>query len=731
MKNFTAKFTGLISRKKRNFIVLLILINIVSFFGLFRLNINTDYSLFMPKDSVEFELYKKMNSDFSSGEQIMFLVELKNPRIDSQSMNELIKIGEDISQIQGVKSVSNPIPPFLPSGIGVKKIETVTDADVENILNFEKEMGSLGGLSEYDGKYYGLYTVILENENQEEGISNKIIDIFKDTEMNYYASGDLYLQWKIFDYILQIVLTIPPLAIILMLLVFRWRIGSFKGTFLAILPAGLGALWTMGFLGWSGNELSLTSVLVPIFTIIMGSADGLHFMSHYIDNRNSGKDRMECLSDTLIKVGKPMILTTVTTVTGFLSLLVIKSSAMQQMGIFASIGISFAGIATWFFLPVIADSVKNFKNDSNSGKIKDDLLSHGLKLLWGKKAIILAIIAVVVFIPGITMIKTDLNMLSMYKPETDIRKGIEKIQQITDGGLPLFITYETSSDPLEINTADKILSLESELKSKNLITKSVSVYDIFSIFNNIIYKSETKTYPQNMLQLNLMYGMISSQQENPISNFLNRSDKIGRILVFPSNLSGEILDGIREVCTQYSNESLELKPVGIQYIMKDMNDSIIPEQIKSLILAVIMVFIVMLLSNRNIMISFFSIIPIGITLISLFGIMGYVDITLSIITSTMASITIGVGIDYSIHFSSTYQLFRKKYGSEKAVEKAFTYVSKPVTANALGLAIGFTALVLSPLQMHNYMSILMWVTMLVSSLFSLTLLPTLLKKLKK
>jgi hypothetical protein len=127
------------------------------------------------------------------------------------------------------------------------------------------------------------------------------------------------------------------------------------------MPAGIAALWTMGMLGWTGRELSIVTVLVPIFTIVMGSADGLHFVSHFLENRQNGLSNVESLSITLESVGRAMIMTTLTTMAGFLSLATINSNSMVQMGIFASVGIGLAAVATWFVLPVILVESKEFK----------------------------------------------------------------------------------------------------------------------------------------------------------------------------------------------------------------------------------------------------------------------------------------------------------------------------------------------------------------------------------
>ena len=107
--------------------------------------------------------------------------------------------------------------------------------------------------------------------------------------------------------------------------------------------------------------------------------------------------------------------------------------------------------------------------------------------------------------------------------------------------------------------------------------------------------------------------------------------------------------------------------------------------------------------------------------------MGYAGINLSVVTATMAGITIGVGIDYAIHYSTLFR-YHEKMKSDEPHVRAFEDTSKPIIANALGLALGLTVMNLSPLMIHTYLSLIMWTTMLASSSLSLTILPYLLSK---
>ncbi|MFW6120112.1 MAG: efflux RND transporter permease subunit [Petrotogales bacterium] len=722
MNNYE-RFIRLVKHKRKYFLFLLVFLNILALIGLFRININSDLSLLKPSDSAAMKGYKNMVSEFGSAEQLIFLVKSskENPE---KILSDFLKLQNKVESINGVEYVNGPVPPAIPEGLGIKKVEEITENNIDRIMSYIQEIDVMKALYNIGNEYYGLFT-IFPNADKIQQTSENVLEVFKETGMEFYNSGEIYLQTAIFDYILQIIITIPPIALLLILLIFRWRIGNIKGTFLSILPAGIGALWTMGLLGWSSTELSVITVLTPIFTIVMGSADGLHFISHIQDDIRNGKEKQKALSSTLEKVGWPMILTTFTTAAGFLSLLVIQSEPMRQLAFTASMGVFLAGVATWIFLPAIYIGLNNKQKQKT--KPVFDPVTPLLKKTFGKTAVISTIILSVAFIPGFFFIETDLNMLNLYKENTEVRQDIQRITEIAGGAIPIFIKYETNKDPLSPDIATRVLELETKLKEESLVTKSISIYNVFSTLNKIVFHSEREEYP-NQARANLMFMMLSSVQKQEISNTILRDEKMGRLIVFPKDLSNKTLEKIKELINKYEDNNITFNAVGMPLVMKEMNDRIIPDQINSILLAVLLVFILMWLTLRNIKMALIGVIPLGTTLISLFGFMGYAGIELSIVTSTIASITIGVGIDYSVHFTSLFKSFSKQSIPNEATSKSFDYVSKPVLANALGLATGLSALLLSPLKFHTYVSMLMWVTMLISSFVSLTFLPTVLSK---
>ena len=168
---------------------------------------------------------------------------------------------------------------------------------------------------------------------------------------------------------------------------------------------------------------------------------------------------------------------------------------------------------------------------------------------------------------------------------------------------------------------------------------------------------------------------------------------------------------------------------GSQYLMKELNQMMISNQSSTLLIAFVLIFILLLVSLRVFKVSFISLLPIAITVIILYGFLGWSGISLNVATTTIFSITLGVGIDYAVHYSSVWKKFRDRgLSSSEAVDRAYTYTVRPILANAFGLALGLSALQFSPLQIHSYVSTLMWISMISGVFLSLSFLPTILKK---
>ncbi len=151
-------------------------------------------------------------------------------------------------------------------------------------------------------------------------------------------------------------------------------------------------------------------------------------------------------------------------------------------------------------------------------------------------------------------------------------------------------------------------------------------------------------------------------------------------------------------------------------------------QIYSIAASLTLVFFVVALTFRSLVAGFFGIVPIGITILINFGVMGFAGINLDVSTAMVASIAIGIGIDYTIHFLSSYHRERRRSAdAEEASIRVLSTTGKAIFFNAGSVAAGFAVLLFSNFVPLRYLGLLIALTMLVSSVAAVTILPVLLE----
>ncbi len=675
------KYTKIIYKYNKKIMLGFLIISLIALAGILRINIKTDFDVFKLASGEYISNSQLANEQFGDSKQMIIAV-------DYYGNNEadIINFEKEVTKLAEVRSVHglnfyNNLPFKIDELSPIKKTE---NGDYVNILLNLSDNFNFGDLQKTEDY------LIAEN-------------------LTYYIAGDSYMQNKIFDYIISIILFVPPLAITILFGIFYIQMKSLKATILSVFPAVISSIWTLGIAGYFGHQLSILTILAPIFTIIIGSADGLHFNAHLQEHLNEGIDNHSAIGGTLKIVGMPMIITTVTSVAGFIALLSLNAPALHDLAIFSSIGISLAGLMTFVMLPTIHSLEK-----IDIRKIHSKLnIKLPFSKLIGSPAILISIIICLLSAYGITQLNNEFNQLMFYKDNTAVAKNFNKLMEINGGSVPLYALVPYQDNPFNEGVAIEIEEFSKELMQSEHVSTIINPIGIFEMIKDNI--------PTN---LRINFNLIKSSElyKNAIS------DDYIRLIIYPKDLSIETTESIISVSEKFSN----IKLAGTQLNMYELNQQMLAGQHISLIVAFVIVWLALLLSLRKLIISLIALLPIAITALFLYGVMGLTGIPLNLFTATIFSITIGVGIDYAIHFVSVYNNFSNSGAlNEDIVAKTYHYVERPIIANALGFALALSALMLSPLKVHFYISILMWLAMIVSATLSLSLLPTLLKRLSK
>ncbi|MDD3744784.1 MAG: MMPL family transporter, partial [Lentimicrobiaceae bacterium] len=332
---------------------------------------------------------------------------------------------------------------------------------------------------------------------------------------------------------------------------------------------------------------------------------------------------------------------------------------------------------------------------------------------------------------GATKVNYEFNQIGIFKPYTPIRKSFEKIMEVNKGSLPVFAVIKSQDNILSPENAASVLGFEKKLIDEGYAGNAMSYYDYVMMAIKNISGSDAQ-YPADPTTMFVVNMAIKNIAGDRMDYLYNKQANSARIIIFPSDLANKNLSDIQSEGEQLQKGSgLNVIITGVQYLMKDLNENMARNQGLTLLVAFALIFISLLVSIRSFMPAFLSLIPIGITVVILNGFLGWTGISLNLITSTIFSIAIGVGIDYAVHYTSVWMTFKREgHSSAEANDFAFSYTARPIITNALGLSIGLTALMLSPLTIHMHVSILMWVSMITSVFVSLALLPIMLGRLK-
>jgi predicted RND superfamily exporter protein len=398
-----------------------------------------------------------------------------------------------------------------------------------------------------------------------------------------------------------------------------------------------------------------------------------------------------------------MILTTISTAAGFLSLTFTDVRPIRQMGAFAATGIVFAGIISFFSLPALLSRIT--VEAKHHTALLGPRVTAGLKRLVVTRvpAIVLTVglVAFVAFtIPQLTV---NSDQLFFFKSNDPVREAFNRTEELFGGATPL--TGEFVFDPAEgVSGLAAVAALSQEMEALPGVRKVFSVADIAVALS-----------PEQV------QAALSGDLELPVGNLV--SDDGLRFTLLPSDFTNEDLQGWLD----FVDENDEVRVLtGMPIIWDEIARMVLRAQVVSLAVAFALVFIMLMAAYRRFRETIVSLVPVALTIATLLGFIAVSGIQLNLLTAIISSIVLGVGIDYSIHFIAAIDNARGE--GDGYVLRAIDRAGRPIVANALGIAIALSALWLSPLAIHPQVSMMMWVSMITAALAALTVIPAMLPR---
>ena len=192
-----------------------------------------------------------------------------------------------------------------------------------------------------------------------------------------------------------------------------------------------------------------------------------------------------------------------------------------------------------------------------------------------------------------------------------------------------------------------------------------------------------------------------------------------------------VIDKLEQYRNKFANYDIEMNYAGSGYKALVFTDLILEGQIKSLLMSLVIVVILLSFMFKRIGAGLIGSVPIIITSIISFGVMGLLNIPLSTTTALMSSIAIGIGIDYAVHFIDRYKINLQKSGDLTAsISETMHHSGRAILFNAVVVIIGFLVLLFSVFPPNRELGALVSLNMFTSFVGTLTIMALLIKKFK-
>jgi predicted RND superfamily exporter protein len=676
-------------------------VTLLSVLMLFRMSFNADISSFLLAGNPTGEEFVALQEKYDATDPINVLASLPDGQTFASADNAALiaELRDTLVVVEGVESVASVIPevnPLTGQPLDAATIRSVPDAVVAGLLA-ENPAASL--LVSENGQH----TLLMVSPGDDPtGTARRVMDVTQEgLELTF--SGNPVVFASVLDLLTWFLLIIPPIVMALLVLVFFATIGDVRLSVMALIPAALGSLWTFGLIFGLGTKVDIVTVIVPIFVIVMGSADGLHFVTHFQERALKTEDPTERVSSALKDVGVPMILTTISTAAGFLSLLITDVQPIRQLGLFTAIGITFAGVISFFSLPALLSRITI--REPSSKAIIGDSVTRWLKQAVKYRAPAIVITTAILIFGVIAMPRLAVNpdQLFFFKDDDPVRVAFERTEEIFGGATPLLGEFAFDSG----NPQQSLAAAQQATSDLEAMSGVRTVFSVASLIESLT--------PQELA------SVVSRQVQLPMGEMV--SDDGLRFILMPEDFATEDLEG----WVAYAEDSETVAVLtGMPVVWDEIARLVLNAQATSLVVAYVLVTVMLLIAYRNIRQTLVALVPITLTLIALLGFIAISGIQLNLLTAVVSSIVLGVGIDYAIHYIAAID--NAQAAGPGYVFRAIDNAGRPIVANALGIAVALSALWLSPLKIHLQVSMIMWVSMITAAATTLIVIPALLPK---
>ena len=491
-----------------------------------------------------------------------------------------------------------------------------------------------------------------------------------------------------------------------------------------------------GFMGWmvflTGSEKFYFTIInssMPIILLTIANSDGVHFVTKFFKEMRNKKDVKKSLEATMDTLLVPIFLTSLTTIAAFSSLSFAPIKQLMGYGICISVGIAYAFILSLTFLPAVI-LIKKWNMTLKAitqASIFERLIVYFAKKVTSTPRLILGsgVLVALVGLCGLMYLKVDVNIASFFRQGTEFRNSIDFIDQDMTGTMDVRVRLEGSmKNPITLN---EMLVLQEMLENNKKVTTSYSIADVVKQMHRIVMDDnpDFESIPKEQDKVNNLFSMYSmSGDPEDFSSMVDYEYSVGLVTALSRVMStDEIISLVGDIEEHVASlKSIEKGSVtGMAVVIRDLIFLVVESSVISIAMSIIIIGLITSIFFKRILWGVMGVVPLFVAVVINFGFMGIFGIHLSHVTALLASVIIGVGVDFAIHYISQYIRLSEVSDKDNLTTNVIEDVGYPIILDSAS-NMSFGALLFSTFIPVQYMGGLMVFAMISTSIGTLTFL---------
>ena len=562
---------------------------------------------------------------------------------------------------------------------------------------------------------------------------------------------------------------------------------SFRRASRVLLPMvtlAIALAWTFGIGSLLGLENSPLDLAVFPLVVGIGVDFSIHLLKRYDENfllsgEEETQDQNSIFTLSWRQVSKPLFIAAMTTIIAFMANIFSNVESVFNFGILCSLGIAFSLLLNFIFLFPLSVSIDEYLIRNDPGRF-DRILRRGLQTphFIGRniKKISRYVTRFPVLVLIVVILITTFGVISGIKVEKEFSmddfvtdslpaRGVEKTIESDFNASSmsrLYYLYEGDGSPgpaVLFDIAEKMLYIEKapfvvRIDGRPRAESIMNVFQTAMKMNSSLIKKHnfdhTDLLPLENCTAGDINGLIAylSINDTISSPFDNAtfSDELGKLFVYDNgsgkyaaiitiyvnSRTGEeskaLVAQLERGMETSSDLSEKVSLTGWTVIVVEMVDSMERSQVYATVMSFIMALLILLFLYRSIRYSIIGMLPVLISTAWILGFMYVLSIPLNILTITVTALSIGIGVDYSVHMIERFREERLRFDREKAIKRTLKYTGTSIFISAFTTISGFLILLASPLPISRTFGVITGLSVFFAFVLSCVLVPVLLLK---